>query len=98
MTNSIEKDDDRPSCDDLDNDLMAPEDIDVASANAVGVLFAPGDSTEVEATFPDDDEDGLGGSRPEAGPEDGLGGAGSLDWRGGARWVCLAALAGAVFL
>lgn len=90
----------RPSCDDLDNDMMAPEDIDAEAANAVGVLFAPGDSTEVEASFPEDgrDDDGLGGSRPEGTPEDGLGAAGSLDWRGGAHWVCLAALAGALVL
>lgn len=100
VTNSIDdKGDDRPSCDELDNDMMSPEDIDAAAANQVGVLFAPGDSTEVEATFPDDNGgDGLGGSKPEADPEDGLGGAGSLDWRGGATWVCLAALGAAVML
>ena len=81
--------------------MMAPEDIDATAANDVGVLFAPGDSTEVEATFPDDKDDfdnGLGGSRPEAGPGDGLGGAGNLDMKGGARWVCLGALAAAVWL
>lgn len=81
MTNSIEEKDDRPSCDDLDNDLMSPEDIDAASANAVGVLFSPDDSTEVEASFPE-----------------GLGGAGGLELGAAARWVCLAALAGAALL
>ncbi|SPO00842.1 uncharacterized protein DNG_03590 [Cephalotrichum gorgonifer] len=100
VTNRIEDlGGDRPSCDELDNDMIALEDIDAASANAVGVLFAPGDSTQVEAVFPEDDpENGLGGSRREGTPADGLGGAGSLDWRGAARWACLAALAGALTL
>ena len=39
----VEKDD-RPDCDGLDNDTLAPDDIDAAAANGVGVLFAPGDS------------------------------------------------------
>ncbi|KAF4967853.1 hypothetical protein FSARC_4652 [Fusarium sarcochroum] len=48
VTNSISKDDDRPSCDALSNELLSPEDIDVEKANEVGVLFAPGDATELE--------------------------------------------------
>lgn len=98
MTNSIEEDDDRPDCDALDNPLLAPEEIDVEGANAIGVLFAPGDSTEIEVIAGsdgeggedrEDGEDGFG-QRPEAGPEDGLGsGAGALSWWGGANWLCI---------
>ena len=48
----------RPSCDDLDNEMLDPEEIDVEGANEdVGILFAPGDSTEVEVEVPEDSED-----------------------------------------
>ncbi|KAF5654283.1 short-chain dehydrogenase reductase [Fusarium sp. NRRL 25303] len=50
VTNSIPEDDDRPSCDELSNDMLSPEEIDAEAANKVGVLFAPGDSTELEAS------------------------------------------------
>ncbi|KAL2756364.1 hypothetical protein ACRALDRAFT_2078103, partial [Sodiomyces alcalophilus JCM 7366] len=87
VTNGIDEDDERPDCDALDNPLLSPEEIDVEGANAVGVLFAPGDSTEIEVIAGEGGEDredredgGDGfGQRPEAGPEDGLGsGAGAL--------------------
>lgn len=107
VTNRIDADDARPECDALSNDLLTTEDIDAASANAVGILFAPDSSTEVDfedATGkgpeenPDSPENGggngdedeqdsdgdgaddppLGGERPEAGPEEGLGGAGMV--------------------
>ncbi|KAK7418966.1 hypothetical protein QQZ08_011045 [Neonectria magnoliae] len=48
VTNSIEDDDDRPSCDALRNELVSPEQLDAETANEVGVLFAPGDATDVE--------------------------------------------------
>ncbi|KAK7402674.1 hypothetical protein QQX98_011583 [Neonectria punicea] len=48
VTNSIEDDDDRPSCDALTNELISPEQLDAETANEVGVLFAPGDVTDVE--------------------------------------------------
>lgn len=88
VTNSIEDDDERPSCDVLTNELLSPEDIDVESANEVGVFLAPDDATEIEfedaqkdngngdgGDKDDEDEDDpdFGGQRPEAGPEDGLG-------------------------
>jgi hypothetical protein len=87
----------RPSCDQVNNNIIAPEDIDMSSTQAVGVLFAPGDTTAVEVILPDefDGENGLGGQKPEATPEDGIGGAASLDWRGGAHWLCLVTVAGA---
>ncbi|KAI1022897.1 hypothetical protein LB503_000812 [Fusarium chuoi] len=50
VTNSIPEDDDRPSCDELSNDILSPEEIDAEAANKVGVLFAPGDSTELETS------------------------------------------------
>ncbi|KAJ4271846.1 hypothetical protein NW762_000554 [Fusarium torreyae] len=53
VTNSISKDDDRPSCDALSNELLSPEDIDAEKANEVGVLFAPGDATKLEGTDED---------------------------------------------
>ncbi|KAH6998082.1 hypothetical protein BKA56DRAFT_566797 [Ilyonectria sp. MPI-CAGE-AT-0026] len=48
VTNSIEEKDDRPACDSLTNELLSYEEIDAETANEVGVLFAPGDATEVE--------------------------------------------------
>jgi hypothetical protein len=53
VTNSIPEDDDRPSCDELSNELLSPEEIDVETANEVGVLFAPGDATELDASDKD---------------------------------------------
>ncbi|KAM0216717.1 hypothetical protein ACHAQI_002372 [Fusarium lateritium] len=53
ITNSISKDDDRPSCDELSNELLSPEEIDVETADEVGVLFAPGDATELDANNKD---------------------------------------------
>ncbi|KAM0342778.1 hypothetical protein ACHAPU_009270 [Fusarium lateritium] len=53
VTNSISKDDDRPSCDDLSNELLSPEEVDMETANKVGVLFAPGDATELDGSSKD---------------------------------------------
>lgn len=58
VTNSIEASDERPSCDDLDNALLSPEEIDAQGANEVGVLFAPGDATEIDLADFDDAEGG----------------------------------------
>lgn len=44
----------RPSCDALDNPLARPEEADaafVASTNNIGILFAPGDATNIQQTF-----------------------------------------------
>ncbi|KAK3950988.1 hypothetical protein QBC32DRAFT_4186 [Pseudoneurospora amorphoporcata] len=48
VTNGISKSDDRPSCQSLDNPLLAPEDIDWTDTNELGGLFAPGGSTVIE--------------------------------------------------
>ncbi|KAF5719635.1 retinal short-chain dehydrogenase reductase [Fusarium mundagurra] len=53
VTNSIPEDGDRPSCDELSNDILSPEEIDAEAANEVGVLFAPDDSTELEGSGDD---------------------------------------------
>ncbi|KEY65591.1 hypothetical protein S7711_09251 [Stachybotrys chartarum IBT 7711] len=64
VTNSIEESEDRPPCDILANELLAPEDIDVQEANAVGVFLAPDDATNIEFEYEeaqnDDNENGLG--------------------------------------
>lgn len=80
MTNSIEEDDSRPPCDSLSNELLSPEEIDAASANAIGILFAPDGSTQVdyEAATRPEEEEGLEGQRPEGTPEDGLGGGSAM--------------------
>ncbi|KAL4730451.1 hypothetical protein ACLX1H_002487 [Fusarium chlamydosporum] len=49
VNNSIPEDSGRPSCDELSNEILSPEEIDVEAANTVGVLFAPGDATELDA-------------------------------------------------
>jgi hypothetical protein len=79
----------RPTCDSMVNPLMRPEEINMPVANSVGILLAPGDSTVVQTKVPGP---GIGGSRPQATPGDGLGGAGSLSWWSGARWLSLASL------
>lgn len=48
VTNSIPEDEDRPSCDDLDNELLPYEDLDIETANQVGVFLAPENATEIE--------------------------------------------------
>ncbi|KAF5010099.1 hypothetical protein FDECE_3715 [Fusarium decemcellulare] len=50
VTNSIEESDDRPSCDELSNELISYEELGVEAANDMGVLFAPGDATEIETS------------------------------------------------
>ena len=82
VTNRITNDVSRPPCDGLLNPMMTPEEIDAPTANAVGVLFAPGDSRQIEAAGKDDP--GIFGA--------GLGNAASRSVRAGAQWVCLLAL------
>ena len=56
VTNLIEASDERRPCDDMDNALLSPEEIDAEAANDVGILFAPGDATEIDFDDLDDDE------------------------------------------
>ena len=84
VTNKIDSSLTRPDCDSLDNPLLTPEQINASAANAVGILFAPGDSTQIEV-----ESQGKEGQ--------GLGGAGALNWRSGAHWLCLISI-GMAFL
>ncbi|KAI0842015.1 hypothetical protein F5Y06DRAFT_258830 [Hypoxylon sp. FL0890] len=90
VTNKIEFTGNNPPCDSVNNPLLTPEEIDAESANSVGVLFAPGDSTVVQQTdSTDDGGDGIGPTKPEANPGDGLGGAGALKRTSAVYWISL---------
>lgn len=98
VTNSIEQKDGRPSCDALNNPLLTAEQLNATTANSIGVLFAPGDSTTIEVKSGSGSDDGLGGTKPEATPGDGLGAGASLRWRDGAYWLCLVSIGAALML
>jgi hypothetical protein len=90
VTNRIEPNLLRPACDSLNNPLLTPEEINVAGANNVPVLFAPGDATSVQTSGSGSSSSGLGPDKPAA-TGGGLGSAGSsVSWRSGTYWVCLA--------
>ncbi|KAM0332490.1 hypothetical protein ACHAQA_002772 [Verticillium albo-atrum] len=57
LTNRIEEREDRPDCDALNNPLLTPEELDIETANEVGIFAAPGGSTEIEVS-PEGQEDG----------------------------------------
>ncbi len=92
VTNRISNNTLRPSCDGLLNPMLAPDQINMSAANAVGVLFAPGDASQLEVTGNGSGPDGFGVTAQ------GLGGAGRLAWWGDASWICLLGLALAVVL
>lgn len=89
VTNKIDSDLLRPSCDSLNNPLLAPEEVNMLSVNDLPVMFAPGDATVIQTGGSGTDGDGIGPPKPEGDPGQGLGGAGSLNWRSGAHWICL---------
>ncbi|CAK7226098.1 hypothetical protein SBRCBS47491_006113 [Sporothrix bragantina] len=68
----------RPSCAELENPLLSPDQVNVTAADSVGVLFAPGDATQVQVEGSDSDPSGtgLGPSKPTANAGDGLGSMG----------------------
>lgn len=85
VTNKIPFTGNNPPCDDLNNPLLTPEEINATAANSVGILFAPGNADIKIAQFDNRFDDGLGPVKPEAFPEDGLGsGAAGLlpSWMG----------------
>ncbi|KAL8331558.1 hypothetical protein RB593_002133 [Gaeumannomyces tritici] len=87
VTNRIDSGLDRPPCDELSNPLLDEDRIDARSANSVGVLFAPGDATQVQ--FVDNSKNKGDGLGPSRGPANGLGSAASstVGWHAGAVWV-----------
>jgi len=79
VTNKIDFTGFNPPCDSVNNPLLTPEEIDATSANAVGILFAPGDATYIEQT-------GVTGLN-------GLGGGlGSPSWSKTASWLAATCL------
>uniref|UniRef100_L2FV32 Uncharacterized protein n=1 Tax=Colletotrichum fructicola (strain Nara gc5) TaxID=1213859 RepID=L2FV32_COLFN len=70
VTNSISQKNGRPSCDALNNPLLSDQELNATAANAIGVLFAPGDSTQIEVKAGNGNDDGLGDTKPEATPGD----------------------------
>ncbi|KAM7209069.1 hypothetical protein V8F20_000678 [Naviculisporaceae sp. PSN 640] len=87
VTNNIEPRSDRPSCAELENPLLSPEEIDYEGANDVPIMFAPGDATTIEPSLSGgiNDGDGLGPTKPDATAADGLGSGAAalgLDGRG----------------
>lgn len=79
VTNSIDNSTSRPSCDELSNPMMAPEEINMTAANRAGIMFAPGTSQVVQVRV-NSTGDGVGAT--------GLGAAGVLSWKGSAQWIC----------
>lgn len=76
VTNSIPAEDTRPSCDLLNNPLL-----DEATLNASANNFTRIAGTAIQGNSGSGGGNGLGPSKPDAGPGNGLGGAGMLDWR-----------------
>ncbi|KAK8056903.1 hypothetical protein PG993_002130 [Apiospora rasikravindrae] len=79
VTNKIDFTGPNPPCDSVNNPLLTPEEIDAPSANAVGILFAPGDATQIEQTGVTG-QNGLGG------------GLGSPSWSRTASWLAATCL------
>lgn len=70
----------RPSCAELENPLLSPEQINATAANSIGIFLTPSGSTEIDVKGNGDDAttgDGLGPSRSPAKESDGLGSAAS---------------------
>lgn len=82
VTNSIPAAPNRPPCDTLDNPML-----DEATLNASASWFTrvAGTSIETEGTG-----SGIGGLKPQAQPQDGLGGAGALNWGTGLHSLWMA--------
>ena len=85
VTNSIPADITRPSCDSLNNPIIDQATLD-ASANS----FTRIAGTPIET---DGEGSGLGGTKPGASTDDGLGAAGITDWRTGAHALWIGAFA-----
>jgi hypothetical protein len=71
----------------LNNPLLTPKEVNISGANDVPVMFAPGDSTQVQSS---------GDSSATTG--DGLGSGSSGIWRSGAHLFCFGGLVAAFVL
>ncbi|KAK0657657.1 hypothetical protein B0T16DRAFT_453094 [Cercophora newfieldiana] len=98
VTNSISNDVLRPTCDEISNLLLSPDQVNITGANTVPVMFSPGDATVVQAISRGDGsgQDGLGPTKPGATASQGLG-SGAERVRGRAQWEVVLAV-GAVML
>jgi hypothetical protein len=85
VTNSIPEQSDRPSCDSLNNPLLSEQALN-ASAN----WFTRIPGTAIETTGKGT---GVGGSKPDASPSDGLGAGDMLDWRTASQLIWMGAFA-----
>lgn len=86
VTNSIPAESNRPSCAALNNSLLTPE---ALAASANNFTRIPGTAIQGSSGT---SGTGLGGTKPDASPEDGLGGAGMLDWRTGVHAIWIGAV------
>ncbi|TLS28489.1 hypothetical protein PpBr36_01122 [Pyricularia pennisetigena] len=78
----------RPSCESLNNPLLSETEVDVRTANDVGILFAPGDATQVQFIASKDKDlpdNGLG--PPRGSGARGIGSGNIISWAGGALWT-----------
>lgn len=101
VTNSISPLALRPACGAVTNQMMTPQQVDAAGANAqVPILFAPGDATEVQTFEPG--VNGLGDPRPPGRGGLGIGGAAGLWDSGWVRqapyWIAIFSLGGAMLI
>ncbi|KAL3419201.1 hypothetical protein PVAG01_09423 [Phlyctema vagabunda] len=87
VTNSIPETFIRPSCDSLNNALLSEAELVESASNFTQIL-----GTVIQTGSGSDNDEDLGGSRPEAVAADGLGGAGVVDYRAGVHWVWIGAL------
>jgi len=83
VTNSIPEESNRPSCDVLNNPLLSQEAL-IASANNFTRIAGTGIDTGGKG-------DGLGGTKPDATPGDGLGAGAMVEWRTAVHWVWIVA-------
>lgn len=88
VTNSIPNESNRPSCEELNNPLLDEPTLQASASNFTRIA-----GTAVQADGSGSGE-GLGKPRPDAQPQDGLGGAGTLELRTGLifAWVGIFAI------
>jgi hypothetical protein len=85
VTNKIPEQSNRASCDALNNPLLSQEALN-ASANSFTRI--PGTAIETGGKGT-----GLGGTKPDGSPSDGLGAGDMVDWRTAAHWIWIGTIA-----